>query len=131
MYEQETGGFIVRVVPNYLEHESKPLERRFLWSYDIEIENRSTGTAQLMTRYWRITDENGITQEVRGAGVIGQQPVIKPGQRYAYASMCPLPTPRGVMVGSYTMRDLATEAEFDIAVPAFALESPHAGGRAN
>lgn len=131
MYEQETAGLVVRVEPNYLPGESEPAERRFVWAYAVEIENRSGARVQLLSRYWRITDESGLTQEVRGAGVVGQQPVIEPGQTYAYASACPLTTPTGVMVGTYTMRDLANEERFEIAIPPFALESPYAGRLAN
>jgi ApaG protein len=74
MYEQETAGMIVRVAPQFLPEESRPEDNRFVWAYTIEIENRRPDPVQLMSRYWRITDENGITQEVRGDGVIGEQP---------------------------------------------------------
>src|SRR5262245_50498344 len=74
MYEQETAGMVVRVEPQFLPEESAPDENRFVWSYTIEIENRSLAPVKLLSRYWQITDENGHTQEVRGPGVIGQQP---------------------------------------------------------
>lgn len=124
MYEQETSGMVVRVEPQFLPAESAPDEGRFVWAYTIEIENRSGDPVQLLSRFWRITDENGITQEVRGAGVIGQQPVINPGQSFRYTSAAPLAAPSGVMLGAYSMQRENGEA-FDIAVPAFVLESPH------
>ncbi|MGE3142313.1 MAG: Co2+/Mg2+ efflux protein ApaG [Hyphomonadaceae bacterium] len=131
MYEQETDGLVVRVEPAYLARESDPEAPRFVWSYAIEIENRTPRPVQLLSRYWRITDESGLTQEVRGAGVVGEQPVIEPGETYSYQSACPLTTASGVMVGAYTMRDADSDLRFDIAVPAFALECPHARRLAN
>ena len=82
---------------------------------------------QLKTRIWRITDAYGRTEEVRGPGVVGQTPVIPPGQSFNYTSGCPLPTPSGIMVGSYQMTDEAGRA-FDVAIPAFSLDSPYAAG---
>lgn len=116
---------VVRVEPQFLPAESAPDEGRFVWAYTIEIENRSTNPVQLLSRFWRITDENGITQEVRGAGVIGQQPVINPGQSFRYTSAAPLAAPSGVMLGAYSMQRVENGEAFDITVPAFALESPH------
>jgi ApaG protein len=125
MYEQETAGMVVRVEPQFLPEESAPDENRFVWAYTIEIENRSLDPVQLVSRFWRITDENGISQEVRGAGVIGQQPVIEPGQSFRYTSAAPLAAPSGVMLGAYSMLRVDNGEAFDIAVPAFALDSPH------
>lgn len=124
MYEQETAGVVVRVEPRFVPEQSEPDDGRYIWSYAIEIENRSPASVQLLSRFWRITDENGLTQEVRGPGVVGQQPVILPGNTFRYTSMCPLAAPSGVMLGTYSMVDAKGEP-FDIAVPAFALESPH------
>jgi ApaG protein len=124
MYEQETAGMVVRVAPQFLPDESRPEDNRFVWAYTIEIENRRPDAVQLMSRYWRITDENGATQEVRGEGVIGQQPVIEPGQSFRYSSAAPLSAPSGVMMGAYSMQRDNGEA-FDINVPLFALDSPH------
>jgi ApaG protein len=131
MYEQETAGVMVRVEPRFLPEDSSPDQGQYLWSYAIEIENRGTEAVQLISRFWRITDENGVTQEVRGPGVIGQQPVIEPGQCFRYTSACPLAAPSGVMLGAYAMQRVANGEAFDIAVPAFALESPHRTRRAN
>lgn len=131
MYEQETAGMVVRVEPAFLAEESKPDEGRFVWSYTIEIENRTGDPVQLLSRFWRITDENGLTQEVRGEGVIGQQPVIAPGARFRYTSATPLAAPSGVMVGAYSMLRLDGGEAFDINVPLFALDSPHHSRLAN
>jgi ApaG protein len=124
MYEQETSGMVVRVAPQFLPEESAPDEGRFVWAYTIEIENRSPDSVQLLSRFWRITDENGLTQEVRGPGVIGQQPIIGPGQSFRYTSAAPLAAPSGLMMGAYSMQRANGEA-FDIAVPTFALDSPN------
>jgi ApaG protein len=125
MYEQETAGVIERVEPQFLPEESEPDEGRYVWAYTIEIENRSPDSLQLISRFWKITDENGLTQEVRGPGVIGQQPVIEPGESFRYTSAAPLAAPSGVMLGAYSMQRVDNGEAFDIAVPAFALESPH------
>jgi ApaG protein len=130
MYEQETSGMVVRVAPQFLPEESAPDEGRFVWAYTIEIENRSTDSVQLLSRFWRITDENGLTQEVRGPGVIGRQPIIGPGQSFRYTSAAPLAAPSGVMGGAYSMQRENGEA-FDVAVPLFALDSPHISKLAN
>lgn len=124
MYERETAGVMVRVEPRFLPEQSEPEDGRYVWAYSIEIENRTGDPVQLLSRFWRITDENGLTQEVRGAGVVGEQPVILPGKIFRYTSMCPLAAPSGVMLGAYSMVR-ADGAAFDIAVPAFALDSPH------
>lgn len=131
MYEAETAGVLVRVEPQFLAQESDPDESRYVWAYTIEIVNCSTETVQLLSRFWRIMDENGLTQEVRGPGVVGQQPVLEPGESFRYTSACPLAAPSGVMVGTYSMLRTSNGAEFDIAVPAFPLDSPHQSKRAN
>lgn len=124
MFEAETDGFLVRVVPRYMPEASNPGAERYVWAYAVSIENRSEEAAQLITRYWRITDEAGDVREVHGPGVVGEQPVIAPGHTYRYESACPLTTPSGVMVGAYDMVRLSDQTPFTIAVPAFALESP-------
>jgi ApaG protein len=131
MYEQETAGMIVRVEPNFLAEESRPDEGRYVWAYTIEIENRTPDPVKLLSRFWRITDENGLTQEVRGEGVIGQQPVIEPGQSFRYTSAAPLAAPSGVMMGAYSMQRTDSGEAFDINVPLFALDSPHQSRLAN
>ena len=90
----------------------------------MTIDNQSKEKVQLKKRYWKIIDSNGIEQEVRGEGVVGQQPVLNPGESYEYTSGTPLGTPSGIMVGSYEM--VTSEGErFDAAVPAFSLDSPY------
>lgn len=131
MYEQETAGVMVRVEPQFLPEESAPDEGRFVWAYTIEIENRSEDTVQLVSRFWRITDENGLTQEVEGEGVVGKQPILEPGTSFRYTSAAPLAAPSGVMMGAYSMRRLNDGGAFDIAVPLFALDSPHHVRRVN
>lgn len=103
MYRQTTRAIEVIVEPTYLEDQSRPEEDVYVWSYDVTIANRSPRTVQLLSRHWRVTDARGRTLEVRGPGVVGQQPVIRPGETYTYSSFTNLATPSGIMVGTYTM----------------------------
>jgi len=128
MYSQTTRQITINVQPDFLEDESSPEERRFIWAYTIRIENSGAETVQLLNRAWQITDANGKIEEVRGPGVVGEQPVLSPGESFEYTSGCPLATPSGFMVGSYEMETVAGE-RFDVAVPAFSLDSPHGGGQ--
>ena len=123
-YEEVTRGIRVSVEPNYLDRQSAPEDGRFVWSYTIRIDNDSLDIVRLRTRYWRITDAEGLTEEVEGDGVVGEQPIIHPGECFEYTSGAPLPTPSGVMVGRYRMETVSGEA-FDVAIPAFSLDSPH------
>jgi ApaG protein len=123
-YEAITRGIRIRVEPRYMEEQSSPEDSHFVWSYTVEISNDGTETVQLKSRIWRITDALGRTEEVRGPGVVGQTPVIAPGKSFHYTSGCPLKTPQGIMVGSYQMTDEAGEL-FDVAIPAFSLDSPY------
>ena len=124
MYEAETHMIRVRVTPEYVADQSEPEDNYFFWSYKVEITNLGTETVQLKTRHWRITDANGRTEEVRGPGVVGEQPVLEPGQSFTYSSGCPLKTPQGLMVGSYQMVDGAGRM-IDVSIPAFSLDSPY------
>jgi ApaG protein len=124
MYSQTTNAIRVTVEPTYLEEQSSPADNHYVWAYHVMIENTGGNTVQLMTRHWRITDSLGRLQEVRSAGVVGEQPVLAPGQTFEYTSGTPLPTPSGIMVGSYGMRTEDGE-RFDVAIPAFSLDSPH------
>jgi len=126
MYSTTTSDVTVSVETTYLDHESQPDENVYVWAYKIRIENHRADTVQLRSRHWKITDAFGRTQEVKGPGVVGEQPVLKPGASYEYTSGTPLPTPSGIMVGSYSMED-ATGKLFDVAIPAFSLDAP--GGR--
>ena len=123
MYSQTTRSNKVTVRPFYLDQHSSPAENHFVWAYHVVIENEGGETVQLRNRHWRITDEQGRLQEVRGPGVVGEQPVLKPGQSFEYTSSCPLTTPSGFMVGDYEMETPAGE-RFLIRVPAFSLDRP-------
>ncbi len=124
MYEQQTRQIRVVVKPFYLEDQSSPDENHFVWAYHVKIENIGRETVQLRNRYWRITDAFGRVQEVRGPGVVGEQPILHPGEHFEYTSGTPLQTPSGIMVGTYQMESAAGEF-FDVAIPAFSLDSPH------
>jgi len=126
MYTAVTKGVKVTVEPSYDADRSQPDESRYFWRYEIEIANHGEMTVTLTDRRWLITDANGTRQEVRGPGVVGEQPTLKPGEAFRYVSGCPLTTSSGVMVGSYRMVD-ETGAAFDVAIPAFSLDSPGEG----
>lgn len=130
MYSDTTHGITVTVRPLYLDDQSAPGENRYVWAYFIRIENGSQRTVQLRSRYWHITDANGRVQEVRGPGVVGEQPVLRPGESYEYNSGTPLSTPSGIMRGAYQMEAAGGE-RFEIRVPAFSLDSPHQSVRLN
>jgi len=123
MYRAVTQNILVEVEPFDLKDRSDPDENRYVWAYRVTIENRSNIFVQLLSRYWHITDGNGRVEEVQGAGVVGEQPELNPGDSYQYTSGCPLTTPSGIMVGRYTMRDEAGQM-FDVAIPAFSLDLP-------
>jgi ApaG protein len=125
MYRETTAGITVTVKPYYLEDQSEPDEQRFVWAYHVRIENNGQRTVQLRNRYWRITDSRGRIQEVRGAGVVGEQPVLRPGDSFEYTSGTPLPTPSGIMGGTYQMEASETGERFDVTIPSFSLDSPH------
>jgi len=130
MYSEITRDIIVTVQPSFLDDQSVPSENHFVWAYHVHIENRGFETVRLVSRHWRITDAMGRLQEVQGAGVVGEQPVLHPGDSYEYTSGTPLTTPSGIMVGSYQM-ETSTGERFDIAIPAFSLDSPHQTVRLN
>ena len=124
MYSETTHSIRVTVEPMYLEEQSSPSDNHYVWAYHVRIENTGGDTVQLLTRHWKITDSLGRVQEVRGAGVVGEQPVLPPGQAFEYTSGTPLPTPSGIMVVSYGM-EAENGQRFDVAIPAFSLDSPH------
>lgn len=128
LYVETTRDIRIAAEPEFLADHSEPEENRYLWSYRISIENTGTETVQLLARHWRITDGHGRVREVKGEGVVGEQPVIRPGGKYQYSSGAPLETPSGFMAGSYRMRTEGGEF-FDASVPAFALESPYEARR--
>lgn len=127
-FSETTGAITVSVEPIYLEDQSEPDEGQFVWAYHVRIENRGEQTVQLLNRHWIITDGFGRTQEVRGPGVVGEQPVLGPGESYEYTSGCPLPTPSGFMVGTYEMKTRAGDS-FEVNIPLFSLDSPHAASQ--
>lgn len=124
MFTKTTSGVKVTAIPRFLPEHSEPEDDHYVWAYTIELENHSAVPVQLISRYWNITDAHGLVQEVRGAGVVGEQPVLKPGEAFRYTSGTSLATSSGVMMGSYHMRSENGE-EFDIAIPAFSLDSPY------
>jgi ApaG protein len=130
MYSQSTRSIRITVEPTYLDDQSAPDEQRFVWAYHVRIENQGPETVQLRNRHWQITDNRGQMQEVRGAGVVGEQPVLGPGESFEYTSGTPLPTPSGIMVGSYEMQTRGGD-RFWVRIPAFSLDSPHQAIRPN
>jgi ApaG protein len=125
MYVTVTRNIEVSVTPRFLAERSSPQQGHFFWAYTISITNKGAETVQLKARHWRITDAHGRVQEVRGAGVVGEEPRLAPGESFEYTSGVPLPTPSGFMVGSYSMVTDKGE-RFEIAIPAFSLDSPEA-----
>jgi ApaG protein len=121
-----TKGIEVTVTPRFIQERSSPDNGYFFWAYTINIANNGRETVQLKTRHWRITDATGREQEVNGPGVVGEQPLLKPGESFEYTSGVPLPTPSGFMQGSYGMIRTADNADFDIEIPAFSLDSSYA-----
>ncbi len=113
----------IHIETAYLEAQSEPEEQRFVFSYAITIRNEGTQAAQLVSRHWLITDSNGKTQEVRGKGVVGEQPHLRPGQSFRYSSGAIIETPVGTMQGSYQMRS-DEGLTFDAPIPAFRLAMP-------
>ena len=130
MYREETRQISVSVLPVYIDERSSPEEDRYFWAYQVTIENHGDTTVQLLSRYWHIVDANGEVEEVRGPGVVGEQPLLRPGDSFEYTSGCPLTTPSGFMRGSYTMTD-EDGNRFDVAIPAFPLDLPDAGAVLN
>jgi ApaG protein len=128
-YEARTNDILVRVRAFFLEDESEPEEGRFVWAYRVAVENHGRFTVQLLRRSWVITDATGRTERVHGEGVVGEQPVLAPGQAFEYVSGTPLPTPSGFMTGAYHLVEKASGTAFDVAIPVFSLDSPHADGR--
>ena len=130
MYQAVTHSVRVTVEPAFDPERSEPEESRFFWRYSIEIANLSDKTVTLMERHWRITDAEGRQKEVRGPGVVGEQPTLRPGEAFRYTSGCPLTTPSGMMVGEYRMVG-EDGRSFEVAIPAFSLDSPHGGRTLN
>jgi ApaG protein len=129
-YRAITRSIAVSVEPTYLEARSLPGDAQYFWAYRIVIENQGQETVQLISRHWMITNARGEFSEVKGAGVVGEQPVLKPGESHEYTSGVPLDTPSGMMGGAYQM---VTENgdRFDIEIPTFSLDVPNPGVAVN
>lgn len=118
-----TDGIAVRVSVNFMPEQSHVQAGKWFWAYHIRIENHGPDTIQLLTRHWRITDARGMVNIVDGEGVVGETPVLAPGQTHDYVSGCPLSTPHGSMEGFYTFRRENGEL-FEVAIPFFPLAAP-------
>ncbi len=133
-FEQTTKGVRILVEPMFLDEQSEPQKNRFVWAYHVRIENNGEETLQLISRYWRITDALGRTQEVSGPGVVGEQPVLSPGEAFEYTSGTPLGTNSGFMEGRYNMVRLDgpdAGVPLEVMVPTFSLDSPEQSRRLN
>lgn len=124
MYTQETDDITVHVEPFFLEEESDPSENHYVWSYQVSIENDRSDTIQLIERQWLITDSHGLIHEVTGEGVVGEQPVLQPGDSFTYVSGTPLSTPSGVMLGRYVF-ETESKQTIEALIPPFSLDSPY------
>jgi ApaG protein len=122
-----SGGITVRVAVNFLPEQSRIEASKWFWVYHIRIENDSDETVQLMTRHWRITDGQGLVNFVDGDGVVGEQPLLRPGHSHDYVSGCPLTTAHGSMEGYYTFRR-RDGSDFQAAIPFFPLAAPATAG---
>ena len=132
MYSKTTKKINITVTPFYLEEQSEPNENHFVWAYKVTINNNGKETVQLINRYWKIIDSSGNAREVRGSGVVGEQPVLKPGEKFEYTSGTPLNTPSGFMGGYYEMTYVLNEQQlildaknFEVEIPLFSLDSPY------
>ena len=129
-YQAITRGIYVKVSPTFIEDDSLPVQDYYFWSYTVEIANKGSKIVQLVSRHWKITDSTGRTHEVRGPGVVGEQPFLAPGESFSYTSGAPLRTPSGIMLGWYKME--AEDGEmFDVAIPPFSLDSPYTAYKIN
>ncbi len=123
MYKATTRAIHVTVEPQYLPDQSEPAKSQYVWAYTVRIENGGDVAVQLRSRHWKITDGLGRLQEVKGPGVVGKTPLLRPGEVFEYTSGTPLSTPSGIMSGTYQMVDEAGE-KFDIEIPTFSLDTP-------
>lgn len=129
-YKKTTNGIEISVQPTFLSGRSDPEDSLFVWAYKVRIRNLGPCRVTLRQRSWHITDATGHTEVVRGEGVIGEQPVLDPGQSFEYTSGTPLTTPSGIMVGSYDM-EVEGGGWLVAEIPAFSLDSPHDAGPMN
>ena len=127
LFEQRTKDVVVRVEPEFLAEQSSPSDSRFIWAYTVEIDNQGAEDLTVTERFWQIADSRGQVQEVRGKGVVGEKPVVKPGEIFRYTSGAPLTAPSGMMRGTYTVQGVNSGESYDVDIPAFVLDSPHEG----
>ncbi|MBM3649299.1 MAG: Co2+/Mg2+ efflux protein ApaG [Alphaproteobacteria bacterium] len=130
MYTASTRAIEVTVRPQYLPDQSDPAKSQFVWAYQVRIENKGDVAVQLHSRHWKITDALGRLQEVKGPGVVGKTPLLRPGEMFEYTSGTPLSTPSGFMGGTYQMVS-ETGDKFDIVIPTFSLDLPSTERRLN
>jgi ApaG protein len=128
VFTATTHDIKVGVRALYLADQSEPERSHYVWAYRITIENLGRRTVQLLKRTWLITDGRGLTQRVHGEGVVGEQPVLEPGESFEYTSGTPLATPSGFMRGQYHMVATDSGEPFDVTIPTFSLDSPHQPG---
>ncbi len=129
VFTRTTNDIKVSVIPTYLEEHSDPAEDHYVWAYTVQVENGSNQKVQLINRHWVITDGQGQIEEVRGEGVVGEQPILEPGEGFRYTSGTSLRTPTGMMSGEYEMECAGKRIWIDI--PVFSLDSPHQLARPN
>ena len=130
MYSKKTKKINITVNPYFLDDQSEPEDQHFVWAYQVTIDNQSNDKVQLKNRYWKIIDSNGSEQEVRGEGVVGEQPILNPGEKFEYTSGTPLSTPSGFMGGYYGM-ETNEGKKFDAIIPQFSLDSPFVKSKLN
>ena len=130
MYTKTTKSISITVNPYYLEDQSEPNEQHFVWAYQVTINNLGEESVQLKNRCWKIIDSNGFRQEVKGEGVVGEQPILNPGEKFEYTSGTPLSTPSGFMEGHYEM-ETKSGSKFDASIPLFSLDSPYTSNKLN
>ena len=130
MYTKTTKSINITVNSFYLDEQSVPEEHLYVWTYQVTINNLGQEAVQLKNRYWKITDSNGIKQEIKGRGVVGEQPILNPGEKFEYTSGTPLSTPSGFMEGYYEM-ETKNGKKFDATIPLFSLDSPYISNKLN
>jgi len=128
-YILTTNSVEVTVLPVYIEEQSAPYEDCYVWIYNVKIKNKSSSTIQLLSRHWQIIDYKGKVNEIAGAGVIGEQPVIKPGEVFRYTSGTYLNAPSGIMQGKYEFLNEESTKVFEVIIPPFSLDSPYINSR--
>ena len=130
MYNKTTKKILITVNPSFLEDQSEPDDLHYVWAYQVVINNLSKEVVQLKNRYWKIIDSNGSSQEVKGEGVVGEQPILNPGEKFEYTSGTPLTTPSGFMEGHYEM-ETKNGSKFEASIPQFSLDSPFTSNQLN